>query len=72
MSAKAERGELLPASRLTFADLAETWIDNFAALVAAGERGNARSRTTATSSTAFVAGARRKRLQEITPTTSRS
>jgi len=39
LSAKAERGELPAATRLTFADLAQTWIEAFAALVEAGERG---------------------------------
>jgi len=38
LSAKAERGELLAPSRLTFAELAETWIEGFAAQVAAEER----------------------------------
>src|SRR5439155_4946879 len=38
LSAKAQRGELLEPSRLTFAELAETWIEGFAAQVASGER----------------------------------
>src|SRR5436309_3053467 len=38
LSAKAQRGELLPPSRLTFAELAQTWLDSFEALVASGER----------------------------------
>jgi integrase len=38
LSAKAEHGNLPSPTRLTFAQLAATWIDNFAALVAAGER----------------------------------
>jgi integrase len=38
LSAKAQRGELLAPSRLTFAELAETWIEGFAAQVAAEER----------------------------------
>src|SRR5438132_436310 len=36
---QAERGELRPASRLTFAQLAASWLEGFAALVEAGERG---------------------------------
>ena len=39
LSSKAQRGELAPPTRLSFAELAESWIDGFAALVAAGERG---------------------------------
>src|SRR6266581_1473196 len=66
LSAKAERGELLAASRLTFADLAETWLDNFAALVEAGERGE----RTLENYTYFLKNhllpaLGRKRLQEI-------
>ena len=38
LTAKAERGELPVATRLSFAELAATWIENFASLVAAGER----------------------------------
>jgi integrase len=39
LSAKAQRGELLAPTRVTFAELAETWLEGFAAQVAAGERG---------------------------------
>src|SRR5207248_8836410 len=39
LSTMAQRGELAPATRLTFAELAATLLDGFAALVAAGERG---------------------------------
>jgi integrase len=39
LSAKAQRGELPAPTRTTFAELAETWIEGFEALVAAGERG---------------------------------
>lgn len=39
LSAKAQRGELVSPTRITFAELAETWIEGFAAQVAAGERG---------------------------------
>src|SRR4051794_10877558 len=39
LEAKADRGELRPTSRLTFAQLATTWDAEFAALVEAGERG---------------------------------
>src|SRR5947207_13825466 len=35
----AQRGELLAPSKLTFAEVAETWLEGFAALVAAEERG---------------------------------
>jgi integrase len=38
LSAKAQRGELPPPSKLTFAELAESWIELFAAQAAAGER----------------------------------
>lgn len=38
LSAKAHRGELPQPSRLTFAELAATWIDGFEAQVASGER----------------------------------
>ncbi|HEY8724902.1 MAG TPA: hypothetical protein VIL92_13725 [Gaiellaceae bacterium] len=38
LSAKAQRGELPEPTRLTFAQLAETWIANFETLVAAGDR----------------------------------
>jgi hypothetical protein len=38
LSAKAERGELAPPSKMTFAELAETWIEGFAAQVEGGER----------------------------------
>lgn len=39
LSVKAQRGELATPRRLAFAELAENWIEGFAALVAAGERG---------------------------------
>src|SRR5258708_4183242 len=39
LQARAERGELPVPTRLTFAQLAESWIEGFAALVEAGERG---------------------------------
>lgn len=39
LSAKALRGELLVPVRKTFAELAEVWLEGFAAQVAAGERG---------------------------------
>jgi integrase len=39
LSAKAQRGELPTRTSVTFAELAETWIEGFAAQVAAGERG---------------------------------
>src|SRR3989440_4404528 len=39
LSTKAQRGELASVTRLTFAELAATWLEGFAALVAAGERG---------------------------------
>ena len=51
LSSKAQRGELAPPTRLSFAELAESWIDGFAALVAAGERGERTLETTATTST---------------------
>jgi integrase len=35
---KVERGELATPTRLTFAELAATWLENLAGLVAAGER----------------------------------
>lgn len=38
LSAKAQQGTLAPPTRLTFAELAETWIEGFAAQVVAGER----------------------------------
>jgi integrase len=38
LTAKAERGELATPTRLTFAELAATWLDGYAALVAADER----------------------------------
>lgn len=38
LSAKAQRGELPEPTRLTFAELAETWIEGFAAQVTAEER----------------------------------
>jgi integrase len=38
LSAKAQRGELPEPTRVTFAQLAETWIANFETLVVAGER----------------------------------
>jgi integrase len=38
LSAKAQRGELPEPTRLTFAQLADTWIENFETLVGAGER----------------------------------
>ena len=38
LCAKAHRGELAAPSRLTFAELAETWISGFEALVESGER----------------------------------
>ena len=38
MSAKAQRGELAAPTKLTLAELAETWIAGFEAQVAAGER----------------------------------
>jgi integrase len=38
LSAKAQRGELLAPSKLTFAELAESWVEGFAAQVAAEER----------------------------------
>jgi integrase len=37
-SAKAQQGQLPAPTRITFAELAETWIDGFAAQVASGER----------------------------------
>jgi integrase len=39
LSAKAQRGELAAPCRLSFAELAESWLEGFAAQVAAGERG---------------------------------
>jgi integrase len=39
LASKAHTGLLPPPSRLTFAQLAETWLEGFEALVAAGERG---------------------------------
>jgi integrase len=39
LSARAQRGELLAPTRVSFAELAETWLEGFAAQVAAGERG---------------------------------
>src|SRR5438105_1490778 len=39
LAGKAERGELDASSRLTFAQVAEVWLEGFAALVEAGERG---------------------------------
>jgi integrase len=36
--AKAERGELATPTRLSFAELAASWLEGYAALVAAGER----------------------------------
>lgn len=39
LSAKAQRGELPSRTSIAFAELAETWIEGFAAQVAAGERG---------------------------------
>lgn len=39
LSAKAHRGELPVPSQLTFAELAETWIEGFEAQVRSGERG---------------------------------
>jgi integrase len=38
LSARAQRGELPRPTRMTFRELAETWIENFEALVASGER----------------------------------
>jgi integrase len=38
LSAKALRGELLAQTQLTFAELAEQWLEGFEALVASGER----------------------------------
>ena len=38
LSAKVQRGELLAPTQITFAELAETWIEGFAAQVAAEER----------------------------------
>jgi hypothetical protein len=38
LSAKAQRGELLAPTHMTFAELAESWIEGFAAQVAAEER----------------------------------
>ena len=38
LAAMAQRGELPAPTRLTFAELAENWIDGFAAQVEAGER----------------------------------
>jgi len=38
LSAKAQRGELPQQTRITFAELAETWIQGFEAQVEAGER----------------------------------
>ena len=38
LSAKAQQGELPAPMRITFAKLAETWIEGFAAQVASGER----------------------------------
>jgi integrase len=39
LSTKAQRGELPAPTRITFAQLAEVWLEGFEALVAAGERG---------------------------------
>ncbi|HYZ76060.1 MAG TPA: tyrosine-type recombinase/integrase [Gaiellaceae bacterium] len=39
LASKAHTGQLPPSSRLTFAQLAENWLQGFEALVAAGERG---------------------------------
>jgi len=39
LSAKAQRGELPPPTPVTFAQLAETWIQGFEAQVVSGERG---------------------------------
>src|SRR5437762_2491228 len=39
LAGKAERGELVAASRLTFAQAADVWLEGFEALVEAGERG---------------------------------
>ena len=39
LSAKAQRGELPAPSRISFAELAESWLSGFAAQVASGERG---------------------------------
>src|SRR5919202_1492065 len=39
LASKAHTGQLAPPSRLTFAQLAETWLEGFEALVAAGEPG---------------------------------
>src|ERR671930_1226577 len=39
LASKAHTGQLPPSSRLTFAQLAATWLEGFEALVAAGERG---------------------------------
>jgi len=39
LAGKAERGELVAHSRLTFDQLADTWLQQFEALVEAGERG---------------------------------
>src|SRR5207237_2560464 len=38
LSAKAQRGELPAPTRLTLAELAETWLENLQAQVASGER----------------------------------
>jgi integrase len=38
LSAKAQRGELLAPTTLTFGEIAATWMENLEALVAAGER----------------------------------
>src|SRR6266508_3308765 len=38
LSAKAQRGELIAPTQMTFAELAESWIEGFAAQVAAEER----------------------------------
>jgi integrase len=38
LSATAQQGELPPPTRITFAELAESWIEGFAAQVASGER----------------------------------
>jgi len=39
LASKAHTGQLPAPTRLTFAELAETWLEGFGALVAAGERG---------------------------------
>jgi integrase len=39
LQARADRGELPAPTRLTFAQLAQTWLQGFEALVGAGERG---------------------------------